>query len=74
LWTDNKQYRYVELEDITAGSFRWKTLRGWELPDRARHTANKGDIFIGSVWGSVQKWAVTGGDTTDLIVTNGCHR
>lgn len=73
-WTASKVYRYVELEDITAGSFRWKTLRGWELPDRARHDASPGDIFIGSVWGSVQKWAMTGGDTTDLIVTNGCHR
>lgn len=73
-WTASKQYRYVELEDMTAGSFRWKSLRGWELPDRARHVANKGDLFVGSVWGSVQKWILTGGDTTDLLVTNGCHR
>ncbi len=73
-WTHSKPYRYVELQDITGGAYRWNVLRGWELPDRARHTARPGDIFLGSVWGSVQKWMVAGGDTSDLLVTNGCHR
>lgn len=67
-------YRYIELEDMTAGIYRWKYLRGWELPDRARHETEPGDLFVGSVWGSVQKWMLAGGDTSDLIVTNGCHR
>jgi type I restriction enzyme M protein len=73
-WPVSNTYRYVELQDITAGSYRWTTLRGWELPSRARHAAESGDVFVGSVWGSVQKWMVTGGDTDGLLVTNGCRR
>jgi type I restriction enzyme M protein len=73
-WAVDEKYRYVELADIAEGGFRWNTLRGWELPDRARHGAVKGDLFIGNVWGSVQKWMMAGGETSDLVVTNGCHR
>ncbi|HUN78501.1 MAG TPA: N-6 DNA methylase [Solirubrobacteraceae bacterium] len=73
-WKTSVTYRYVELGDITDGGYVWTTLRGWELPDRARHGAVKGDLFVGNVWGSVQKWMLAGGDTSDLIVTNGCHR
>lgn len=73
-WEESGIYRYVELDDITAGLYRWNTLRGWELPDRARHRAQKGDLFLGSVWGSVQKWMLVGGNTDGLVVTNGCHR
>ena len=71
---DTGAYRYIELEDMAAGLYRWQTMRGWELPDRARHSANKGDLFLGAVWGSVQKWMLAGGDTASMIVTNGCHR
>lgn len=70
----DRLYKYVELENMTGGIYQWQSLRGWELPDRARHLADPGNIFIGSVWGSVQKWMLAGGDTTDLIITNGCHR
>ena len=50
-WKMSKSYRYVELQDIAAGGYRWHSLRGWELPDRARHSADKGDLFVGAVWG-----------------------
>jgi type I restriction enzyme M protein len=73
-WTEAGLYRYVQIEDIESGGYRWTTLRGWELPDRARHPVAAGDLFVGSVWGSVQKWMLAGGNTKDLIVTNGCHR
>jgi type I restriction enzyme M protein len=73
-WDDLRQYRYVQIEDIDSGGYGWTTLRGWELPDRARHTAVPGDLFVGGVWSSVQKWMLAGGNTDDLIVTNGCHR
>jgi type I restriction enzyme M protein len=73
-WIDADLYRYVQIEDIESGGYRWTTLRGWELPDRARHPVSSGDLFVGGVWGSVQKWMLAGGSTEDLIVTNGCHR
>ena len=49
-------------------------VRGWELPSRARHKTNPGDIFAGKIWGSVGKWFMAGGNTKDLVVTNGCYR
>jgi type I restriction enzyme M protein len=73
-WTQSETYRYVQIDDIESGGYQWTTMRGWELPDRARHPVAPGDLFVGSVWGSVQKWMLAGGSTDDLIVTNGCHR
>lgn len=67
-------YRYVEIQDIGTGDFSWVDLRGWELPDRARHFAEPNDIYIGSIWGSVSKWFLAGENSNNLVVTNGCHR
>ena len=54
-------YEYVELQDVSDGVVTPKQLRGWELPQRARHSVSVGDIFVGGVWGSVSKWFVGGG-------------
>lgn len=70
----SKLYRYVELGDIAEGGYSAVTLRGWELPSRARHEALPGEIFAGKIWGSVGKWFMAGGETQGLIVTNGCYR
>ena len=67
-------YRYVEIGNIMEGIYTPAQVRGWQLPDRARHSANPGDIFVGKIWGSVGKWFMAGGNTKDLIVTNGCYR
>lgn len=67
-------YRYVEIGDVEAGSFRWHQLRGWELPDRGRHFAEPGDIYVGGIWNSVRKWCLTGADAPGMVVTNGMHR
>jgi type I restriction enzyme M protein len=57
-------------------SYEYTEFRGWQLPDRAKHKAIPGDIFIGSVWGSVKKWFIAGAEAQDgnLIVTNGFLR
>ena len=70
----DKIYRYVEIQDIDKGDFRHHEMRGWELPVRAQHFAESGDIFISSIWGSVEKWCMIGNDAVDYVVTNGCHR
>ena len=49
-------------------------MLGWELPERAKHLAETGDIFVGGVWGSVRKWFLAGADIENLVVTNGMHR
>jgi len=67
-------YNYVELKDVSDGVLTPEEWRGWQLPDRAKHGVAKGDIFVGSVWGSVGKWFVAGGSCARLVVSNGFHR
>ena len=67
-------YDYVELQDASDGLVAPKQLRGWELPDRARHDARVGDLFVGGVWGSVSKWFIAGGDCSQMMVSNGFVR
>lgn len=67
-------YSYVELQNIGQGDYRGEQLPGWELPQRAKHLAEGGDIYIGSIWGSVQKWCLMPRDVSGVVVTNGCHR
>lgn len=67
-------YTYVELQNIGQGDYRGEELRGWELPQRAKHFAEGKDIFVGSIWGSVQKWCLIPRDAKNVVVTNGCHR
>jgi len=71
---ENKIYSYVELQNIGQGDYRGETLRGWELPQRGKHFAEGGDIYLGAIWGSVQKWCFISNDSEDTVVTNGCHR
>ena len=69
-----KIYNYVELQDIGYGYFDYVSIRGWQLPQRAKHLAESGDIYIGAIWGSVAKWCFIGPLDHNYIVTNGCHR
>ncbi len=71
---ESEEYSYVEISSTDAGTYRWETLRGWELPDRARHFAESGDLYLGSIWGSVRKWFFVGGKPSNLVVTNGFLR
>lgn len=70
----SKEYKYVEIGDAEAGSYRWTSLRGWQLPGRAKHLAEPGDLYLGSIWGSVRKWIFIGDDASDIVVTNGFIR
>ena len=66
-------YDYVELQNASDGLVTPQRLRGWELPDRARHEASAGDLFVGGVWGSVSKWFIAGGNHS-MVVSNGFVR
>ena len=67
-------YRYVDISHIASGSFEATAMRGWELPDRAKHPAEAGDLFFGSIWGSVRKWCLIPENEENLVVTNGCMK
>ena len=70
----SKVYQYVEIQDIGFGDYYSNELRGWELPSRARHFAEPGDIYFGSIWGSSVKWCIIPENSEDTVVTNGCFR
>ncbi len=70
----SKKYRYTQILDMGYGDYHSNELYGWELPSRAKHFAETGDIYFGSVWGSVTKWCYIGEEHGNLVVTNGCHR
>jgi len=72
--TSSTEYSYVEIADIGYGDFNSKKKRGWELPSRGRHFTENGDIYFGSIWGSVAKWCYVGKGYENHVVTNGCHR
>jgi type I restriction enzyme M protein len=68
-------FRYVDIENISdAGTYTPETMRGWQLPERARRVGRKGDIFVAAIWSSVRKWALVNHDDDDLLFTNGCHQ
>ena len=72
---DDETYGYIDIDNITAGDFKVNTLRGWQLPARARHLASPLDVFVGGIWSSVTKWCLIGKNSPkNLVVTNGCHR
>lgn len=49
-------------------------MKGWELPSRARHFAETGDIYFGSIWGSAVKWCYISENDKNVVITNGCFR
>lgn len=67
-------FDYVAIQNAMTGLVTPKRLRGWKLPDRARHRASPGDVFVGGVWGSVSTWFVAGEDCGRLVVSNGFKR
>ncbi|MEV0538222.1 N-6 DNA methylase [Nocardia salmonicida] len=73
-FSQDRIYRHVEIQDVEVGTYRSNAKRGWELPQRARHLAAPGDIFVGGIRNSVRKWFLVGKTAPDLVVTNGMHR
>jgi len=67
-------YHYIEISDVGAGTYRFDDVLGWALPDRARHHAEPGDLYLGSIWSSVTKWCMIGAECDNTIVTNGLRR
>ncbi|WP_186272845.1 HsdM family class I SAM-dependent methyltransferase [Mycobacterium kubicae] len=67
-------YRYISISDVGAGTSRYEEKLGWELPDRAKHLAEPGDIYLGAIWSSVTSWFMAGAETQNTWVTNGFER
>jgi type I restriction enzyme M protein len=72
--TASGEYAYIAIEQMSDGGGTPIPMRGWELPDRAKHEAAPGDVFVGGIWSSVGTWFVASGDCANLRVTSGCLR
>lgn len=70
----DKVYKYVEIERIGIGEYDYTAQKGWQLADRAKLTAEGGDLFIPHLWSCAGKWFIASNDADDLVVTNGCAR
>lgn len=70
----SKSYVYTEIQDIAYGDYRSNEMKGWQLPQRAKHFSEAGDIYVGGVWGSVAKWFIVDRIVENQVVTNGCYR
>jgi type I restriction enzyme M protein len=72
---DDHLYHYIDIDNIGAGDYKVTTMRGWQLPQRAKLQTGPLDVFVGSIWSSVTKWCLIGTNPpNNLVVTNGCHR
>lgn len=67
-------YRYADIDAVTDGVARPEAMRGWELPDRAKHGVDPGDIFVGRIWSSVSKWFVADNEVANWRASSGFHR
>ena len=70
----DKEYHYIELQNIGFGDYSTVDMLGWELPGRAKHFAEPDDIYFGSIWGSAIKWCYIPQNEKNIVVTNGCFR
>jgi len=72
---DDGEYHYIDIDNMGAGDYRTTSLRGWQLPQRARHVVEPLDVFVGSIWSSVSKWCIAGKKVRpNTLATSGCHR
>lgn len=67
---NTKQYKYIDISEITSPLYSHKALYGWELPSRAKYEVKKYDILVSKLEGTMS-YCVILNDDTNYIVTNG---
>ncbi|MEW6408146.1 MAG: restriction endonuclease subunit S [Patescibacteria group bacterium] len=70
---DNEQYKYIELANISSnGEINGYTENfGNELPSRARHKVQKGDLIVSSIEGSLESIALLTEDWKNALCSTG---
>lgn len=73
---NSNTYKYVEIGGLERGNYVLdNVLHGWDLPNRAKQSAEKYDIFVGKLQGCSNKFCMVLNDnTSDIVFTNGCYR
>ena len=72
---EGEDYRYIELSNVgfTGGVSDVETMRGEELPSRARRKVSAGQIVISSIEGSLQNCALITDDFDDCLCSTGFY-
>lgn len=66
----NKQYKYIDIGEISTPLYGSKEMYGWELPSRAKYSLQKYDILVSKLEGTVS-YCVILDDSPNYISTNG---
>lgn len=66
----NKQYKYIDIGEISTPLHGSKEMYGWELPSRAKYSLQKYDILVSKLEGTVS-YCVILDDSPNYISTNG---
>ena len=69
-------YSYIDITNMSNGDYSLNNkLYGWDLPNRAKLSAKKNDIFISKLKGSIDKFCmILHDETINTIITNGCYK
>lgn len=67
-------YYYADIDSVGGGVASPTAMRGWQLPDRAKHGVSPGDIFVGGIWSSVSKWFVASSNMNAYRASSGFLR
>lgn len=71
----SNEYIYLDIGEVGWGTYQVdNTMRGWELPGRAKQSVAGGDILVARLAGSGAKFCVITSTHENLVATNGLFK
>jgi type I restriction enzyme M protein len=71
----SKEYVYLDIGEVGWGTYQVdNSMRGWQLPGRAKQTVTQNDILVARLAGSGAKFCVITGPHANLVATNGLFK
>jgi type I restriction enzyme M protein len=71
----SKDYIYLDIGEVGWGTYQVdNSMRGWQLPGRAKQTITQNDILVARLAGSGAKFCVITSTHENLVATNGLFK
>jgi type I restriction enzyme M protein len=71
----SKEYVYLDIGEVGWGTYQVdNSMRGWQLPGRAKQTITQNDILVARLAGSGAKFCVITSPHENLVATNGLFK
>lgn len=71
----SKDYIYLDIGEVGWGTYQVdNSMRGWQLPGRAKQTITQNDILVARLAGSGAKFCVITSPHENLVATNGLFK